>query len=178
MCLRIGRELDPHGAPTYRLEPSDVRTVLLRPAPGVSGRAWAWGKDGDAHAKAFSVDRQVIARDRIHRLTLLTGIVTILRHENDHVEVHAATEAEAARVLTVERCGADRATISGCLGSPPPGRRLRRRLGRQGGDVDPFYDHEFAIRIGQVTRLAWEDTVREGAAAHCRIDRQWWTRSD
>lgn len=103
VSMRIGKELNPHDAPTYRLEPSSVRTVLLRPAPGVSGRAWTWGKDDNAHAEVFSVDRQVIARDHIRRLTLLTGIVTILRHENDRVEVRAATEAEAARVLTVER---------------------------------------------------------------------------
>ncbi|MEU7834726.1 hypothetical protein [Nonomuraea sp. NPDC049129] len=103
MSMRIGRQLNPHNAPTYRLEPSSVRTVLLRPAPGVSGRAWTWGKDDNAHAEVFSVDRQVITRDRIRRLTLLTGIVTILRHENDFVEVRAATEAEADRVLMVER---------------------------------------------------------------------------
>ncbi|MFI7468817.1 hypothetical protein [Nonomuraea sp. NPDC049646] len=102
VSMRIGKELNPHAVPTYRLAPSDVRTVLLRPGPGVSGRAWTWGSDDNAHAAVFSVDRQVVARDRIRRLTLLTGIVTILRHENDLVEVRAATEAEAARVLTVE----------------------------------------------------------------------------
>lgn len=37
--MRLGKELNPHGAPTYRLEPSDVRAVLLRPDPGGSGRA-------------------------------------------------------------------------------------------------------------------------------------------
>ncbi|GGO31559.1 hypothetical protein [Microbispora bryophytorum] len=40
---------------------------------------------------------------RIRRGTLLTGIVTILRNENGFVEVRAATAAEAARVLGVER---------------------------------------------------------------------------
>jgi hypothetical protein len=103
VSMRIGEELNPHDAPTYRLEPSSVRTVLLRPDPGVSGRAWTFGKDDNDHAEVFSVDRQIIARDRIRRLTLLTGIVTILRHENELVEVRAATEAEAARVLMVER---------------------------------------------------------------------------
>ncbi|GII86527.1 hypothetical protein Ssi03_45170 [Sphaerisporangium siamense] len=50
----------------------------------------------------LSVDRQVIARDVLRQSTLLTGIVTILRNENDFVQVRAATEAEAARVFTVE----------------------------------------------------------------------------
>lgn len=39
VSMRIGKKMNPHGAPTYRLEPSDVRTVLLRPDPGGSGRA-------------------------------------------------------------------------------------------------------------------------------------------
>jgi hypothetical protein len=51
----------------------------------------------------LSVDRQVIVRDRIRQNTLLTGIVTILRNENDFVEVRAATQAEATRVITIER---------------------------------------------------------------------------
>ncbi|MFI7048927.1 hypothetical protein [Streptosporangium sandarakinum] len=100
---RIGKELNPHGAPTLRLAASDVRTVLAGPDPGFSGRAWVWAPDEVAHADVLSVDRQVIARDRIRRNTLLTGIVTILRNENDFVEVRAATQAEAARVLTVEQ---------------------------------------------------------------------------
>ncbi|WP_327107753.1 hypothetical protein [Nonomuraea glycinis] len=102
VSMRIGKELNPHDAPTCRLDPASVRTVLLGPAPGVSGRAWTYGEDENDHAEVFSVDRQVIARDRIRRLTLLTGIVTILRHENELVEVRAATEMEAARVLMVE----------------------------------------------------------------------------
>ncbi|WP_285783111.1 hypothetical protein [Microbispora sp. NBRC 16548] len=32
-------------------------------------------------------------------------------------------------------------------------------------DVDPFYDYEFAIRVGRVAELSWEDTVREGTGA-------------
>ncbi|MEV4380767.1 hypothetical protein [Streptosporangium sp. NPDC049644] len=103
VSMRIGRELNPHGAPTLRLGASSVRTVLIGPDPGFSGRAWAWAKDENAYADVLSVDRQVIARDRIRRNTLLTGIVTILRNENDFVEVRAATQAEAARVITVER---------------------------------------------------------------------------
>ncbi|MEU7990672.1 hypothetical protein AB0B56_38035 [Streptosporangium canum] len=39
VSTRLGKELNPHGTPTYRLEPSDVRTVLLRPDPEGSGRA-------------------------------------------------------------------------------------------------------------------------------------------
>ncbi|MEO3891411.1 hypothetical protein [Nonomuraea sp. B5E05] len=31
--------------------------------------------------------------------------------------------------------------------------------------ADPFYDYEFFVRVGQVERLSWEDTVREGAGA-------------
>nr|WP_062335973.1 hypothetical protein [Herbidospora sakaeratensis] len=99
---RIGRELNPHGAPTLRLPASDVSTALLGPHPGVSGRAWTWARDEHAHPEVLSVDRQVIARNRIRRNTLLTGIVTILRNENDFVEVRAATGPEAARVTEVE----------------------------------------------------------------------------
>ncbi|MET7337915.1 hypothetical protein [Nonomuraea sp. NPDC005650] len=100
---RIGRELNPDDAPTLVLEASSVRTVLIGPDPGHSGRAWVWAKDENAHADVLSAGRQVVARDAIRMNTLLTGIVTILRNENDFVEVRAATEAEAARVITVER---------------------------------------------------------------------------
>ncbi|WP_156046041.1 hypothetical protein [Herbidospora cretacea] len=99
---RIGRELNPHGAPTLQLPASDVSTALLGPGPGVSGRAWTWAHDEHAHPEVLSVDRQVIARNRIRRTTLLTGIVTILRNENDFVEVRSATGPEAARVIGVE----------------------------------------------------------------------------
>ncbi|MCK2215577.1 hypothetical protein MF672_017545 [Actinomadura sp. ATCC 31491] len=100
---RVGRELNPDDAPTMVLKASDVRTVLIGPDPGHSGRAWVWGKDDDAYAEVLSVDRQIVARDPIRGNSLLTGIVTILRNEDDHVEVRAATAAEAARVSTVER---------------------------------------------------------------------------
>ncbi|WP_371779735.1 hypothetical protein [Streptosporangium subroseum] len=103
VSMRIGKELNPHDAPTLRLKASSVRTVLIGPDPGSSGRAWTWAKDEDAYADVLSVDRQVIARDRIRQNTLFTGIVTILRNENDFVEVRAATEPEAARVISVER---------------------------------------------------------------------------
>ncbi|TKK90063.1 hypothetical protein FDA94_06460 [Herbidospora galbida] len=99
---RIGRELNPHGAPTLQLPASDVSTALLGPDPGVSGRAWTWARDEHAHQEVLSVDRQVVARNRIRRTTLLTGIVTILRNENDFVEVRPATAPEAARVTEVE----------------------------------------------------------------------------
>ncbi|GGL51559.1 hypothetical protein [Planomonospora parontospora] len=101
--MRIGGELNPHGAPTLRLEASSVRTVLIGPDPGFSGRAWVWASDERAHVDVLSVDRQHIVRDRIRQNTLLTGIVTILRNESGFVEVRAATEVEAARVITVER---------------------------------------------------------------------------
>jgi hypothetical protein len=100
---RIGRELNPDDAPTLVLKASDVRTVLIGPHPGHSGRAWVWATDEDAHADVLSVDRKIVARDVLRMNSLLTGIVTILRKENDFVEVRAATEAEAARVITVER---------------------------------------------------------------------------
>ncbi|MBE3015450.1 hypothetical protein IL992_40795 [Microbispora sp. NEAU-D428] len=100
---RIGAELNPHRAPTLRLEEAHVRTVLIGPYPGFSGRAWVWASGENAHSDALSLDREVVARDRIRRGTLLTGIVTILRNENGFVEVRAATDAEAARVLGVER---------------------------------------------------------------------------
>ncbi|MFI7133540.1 hypothetical protein ACIBQ1_48245 [Nonomuraea sp. NPDC050153] len=100
---RIGRELNPDDAPTLVLKASSVRTVLVGPGQGHSGRAWVWAKDENAHADVLSVDRQVVARDATRMNSLLTGIVTILRNENDFVEVRAATEAEAARVITVER---------------------------------------------------------------------------
>ncbi|MGJ6969221.1 hypothetical protein ACSDR0_45765 [Streptosporangium sp. G11] len=103
VSMRIGKELNPRGAPTLQLTASSVRTVLIGRDPGFSGRAWAWAKDENAYADVLSVDRQVIARDRIRQNTLLTGIVTILRNENDFVEVRAATQAEAARVITVEQ---------------------------------------------------------------------------
>ncbi|MBG0825837.1 hypothetical protein HS048_34710 [Planomonospora sp. ID91781] len=103
MSMRIGRELNPHSAPTLRMEASSVRTVLVGPDPGFSGRAWIWASDEHAHAAVLSVDRQVIVRDRIRQNTLLTGIVTILRKENGFVEVRAATETEAGRAITVER---------------------------------------------------------------------------
>ncbi|MEO3860453.1 hypothetical protein [Acrocarpospora sp. B8E8] len=103
VSMRIGRELNPHGVPMLQLEASSVRTVLIGPEPGFSGRAWVWAKDENAYADVLSVDRQVIVRDRIRQNTLLTGIVTILRNENDFAEVRAATQAEAARVITVER---------------------------------------------------------------------------
>ncbi|MEU7745386.1 hypothetical protein [Nonomuraea sp. NPDC049158] len=100
---RIGRELNPDGAPTLVLEASRVRTPFFGIEPGFSGRAWVWGADENAYADVLSVDREVIARDRIRQNTLFTGIVTILRKENDFVEVRAATQAEAARVIDVER---------------------------------------------------------------------------
>ncbi|WP_433259327.1 hypothetical protein ACQPYK_49880 (plasmid) [Streptosporangium sp. CA-135522] len=103
VSMRIGKELNPHGASTLRLEASSVRTGLIGPDPGFSGRAWVWANDENAHAAVLSVDRQRVARDRIRQNTLLTGIVTILRNENGFVEVRAATEAEAARVITVEQ---------------------------------------------------------------------------
>jgi hypothetical protein len=103
VSMRIGKELNPHDVPTLRLEATSVRTVLIGPDPGFSGRAWVWANDENAHPDVLSVDRQVIARDRIRQNTLFTGIVTILRNENGFVEVRAATEAEAARVTTVER---------------------------------------------------------------------------
>lgn len=98
-----GSPTDPDDAPTLVLKASDVRTVLIGPHPGHSGRAWVWATDEDAHADVLSVDRKIVARDVLRMNSLLTGIVTILRKENDFVEVRAATEAEAARVITVER---------------------------------------------------------------------------
>ncbi|MFG1866367.1 hypothetical protein [Microbispora bryophytorum] len=100
---RIGAELNPHRAPTLTLEETSVRTVLLGPDPGFSGRAWVWGADENAYGDVLSIDREVIAGDRIRRGTLLTGIVTILRNENGFVEVRAASAAEAVRVLGIER---------------------------------------------------------------------------
>lgn len=100
---RIGRELNPYGAPTLVLEASSVRTPFFGIEPGFSGRAWVWGADENAYADVLSIDREVIVRDRIRQNTLFTGIVTILRKENDFVEVRAATQAEAARVIDVER---------------------------------------------------------------------------
>ncbi|MEU6430938.1 hypothetical protein ABZ860_33990 [Microbispora sp. NPDC046973] len=103
VSLRIGAELNPHRAPTLRIEEADVRAVPIGPAPGFSGRAWVWAPDENAYGDVLSIDREVVARDRIAGRTLLTGIVTILRNENGFVEVRAATGAEAARVLGVER---------------------------------------------------------------------------
>ncbi|KAB8181845.1 hypothetical protein FH608_050540 [Nonomuraea phyllanthi] len=100
---RIGRELNPDGSPTLVLKASSVRTPFFGAEPGFSGRAWVWGSEENGHADVLSVDREVIARDRIRQNTLFTGIVTILRKENDFVEVRAATQAEAARVIDVER---------------------------------------------------------------------------
>ncbi|MEU6414565.1 hypothetical protein [Microbispora sp. NPDC046933] len=80
-----------------------MRAVPIGPDPGFSGRAWVWAPDESAHADVLSIDREVVARDRLRRATLLTGIVTILRNENGFVEVRAATKAEAARVLGAER---------------------------------------------------------------------------
>ncbi|MEN3539954.1 hypothetical protein AAH991_32925 [Microbispora sp. ZYX-F-249] len=100
---RIGRELNPGWEPTLRLEETGVRTVPIGPDAGFSGRAWVWAADENDHADVLSVGREVVARDRVGRRTLLTGIVTILRNENGFVEVRAATEAEAARVIGVER---------------------------------------------------------------------------
>ncbi|MFI7708732.1 hypothetical protein [Nonomuraea sp. NPDC049480] len=100
---RVGRELNPDGTPTLVLEASSVRTPFFGAEPGFSGRAWVWASEENGHADVLSVDREVIARDRIRQNTLFTGIVTILRKENDFVEVRAATQAEAARVIDVER---------------------------------------------------------------------------
>ncbi|MFF4198714.1 hypothetical protein [Nonomuraea sp. NPDC001831] len=100
---RIGRELNPDGAPMLVLPASSVRTPFFGVEPGFSGRAWVWGSGEDAYADVLSVDRETVARDRIRQNTLFTGIVTVLRVENDFVEVRAATRAEAARVLDVER---------------------------------------------------------------------------
>jgi hypothetical protein len=100
---RIGRELNPDGTPTLVLEASSVRTPFFGAEPGFSGRAWVWASEENGHADVLSVGREVIARDRIRQNTLFTGIVTILRKENDFVEVRAATQAEAARVIDVER---------------------------------------------------------------------------
>ncbi|NRQ31880.1 hypothetical protein HII36_08510 [Nonomuraea sp. NN258] len=100
---RIGRELNPDGAPTLVLEASSVRTPFFGVEPGFSGRAWVWGPDEHAHADVLSVGREVVARDRIRENTLVTGVVTVLRRENDFVEVRAASRAEAARVIDVER---------------------------------------------------------------------------
>ncbi|WP_143653278.1 hypothetical protein [Streptosporangium subroseum] len=100
---RIGRELNPDTAPTLVLEASSVRTAFFGVEPGFSGRAWVWGADENTHTDVLSVGREVVARDRIRQNTLFTGIVTVLRKENDFVEVRAATQAEAARVIEVER---------------------------------------------------------------------------
>ncbi|MFG2076328.1 hypothetical protein [Nonomuraea maritima] len=100
---RIGRELNPDDVLTLVLEASGVRTPFFGIEPGISGRAWVWGADESDHADVLSVGRQAVARDRIHQKTLLTGVVTVLRKENDFVEVRAATPAEAARVLDVEQ---------------------------------------------------------------------------
>ncbi|MFF0870006.1 hypothetical protein ACFYUV_50215 [Nonomuraea sp. NPDC003560] len=75
--------------------------AIQSPNRSIQHRIAAAGGSPPSSSRAPS-DRQVVARDRIRRLTLLTGIVTVLRHENDLVEVPAATEAEAARVLMVE----------------------------------------------------------------------------
>lgn len=100
---RIARELNPDDAPTLVLKASRVRTPFFGVEPGCSGRAWVWGADESDHADVLSVDREVAAHDRIQQKTLLTGIVTVLRKENDFVEVRAATQAEAARVIEVEQ---------------------------------------------------------------------------
>lgn len=71
---RIGKELNPHGAPTLRSAASDVRTVLAGPDPGFSGRAWAWAPDESAHSDVLSsglVARERSGRDVLYMTTAL-----------------------------------------------------------------------------------------------------------
>lgn len=108
---RIAKELCRGGTRTFSV-PVEGRGALYLPA-GVSRRVWRWEDDmlgGELMDEGLTVDRQILARNPWTRQILVSGIVTVLRHDHDrrgggdtvwHV-VRDAEPHEAARVLCAE----------------------------------------------------------------------------
>lgn len=108
---RIAKELCRGGTRTFSV-PVEGRGALYVPA-GVSRRVWRWEDDmlgGELMGEGLRVDRQILARNPWTRQILVSGIVTVLRHDHDRrgcgdtvwYVVRDAEPHEAARVLCAE----------------------------------------------------------------------------
>lgn len=109
-AARIARELNPHGAPTHVLDRRDLRRSNGL-EPGLSYRGWWWESTDPADRTRRRLDaahREVVTVDVLGRRQLVTGIVTVLRVEDDQVQVRAAAPVEAHRVLRAEQAWAGR----------------------------------------------------------------------
>ncbi|WP_061300113.1 hypothetical protein [Herbidospora cretacea] len=108
---RIAKELCRGGTRTFSV-PVEGRDAMNVP-PGGSRRVWRWEDDmlgGELMDDGLTVDRRILARNPWSRQILVSGIVTILRHDHDRrgcgdTVWYIARDAEpheAARVLCAE----------------------------------------------------------------------------
>lgn len=102
---RIARQLNPDAAPTFtilRRHAEDPRS-LLSADTGATCRVRLWRPVGEGEPGVLGVDRRIESEDGSRDGVLVSAIVTVLDEDGELLTVRDATEAEAARVLAVER---------------------------------------------------------------------------
>ncbi|WP_061296390.1 hypothetical protein [Herbidospora cretacea] len=100
---RIARQLNPDAARTFTVFRHHVGESPLTVATGSTCRVRLWRPYGEDEPGLPGVDRRAESEAGSPGEVLVSAIVTVLDDDGDSLTVRDASEAEAARVLAVER---------------------------------------------------------------------------